>query len=100
MEKSYHEDEVYTGVTEVVEVQEEHIGISIDEELIHVPEEELEHPEQEPEELPEPLEPEHAEPEHVEPEHYELEYPEQAQQEHKTDEEGKKKGFFSRFFGL
>ena len=90
-----HEDEVHTGVTEVVEVQEEHIGISIDEELIHAPEEELEHPEQEPEELPEPLEPEHVEPEHHEPEH-----PEQVQQEHKTDEEGKKKGFFSRFFGL
>jgi predicted hydrolase len=95
-----HEDEVHTGVTEVVEVQEEHTEISIDEELIHAPEEELEHPEQEPEELPEPLEPEHAEPEHVEPEHHEPEHPEPVQQEHKTDEEGKKKGFFSRFFGL
>jgi predicted hydrolase len=90
-----HEDEVHTGVTEVVEVQEEHTEISIDEELIHAPEEELEHPEQEPEELPEPLEPEHTEPEHAEPEHVEP-----VQQEHKTDEEGKKKGFFSRFFGL
>ena len=76
-----HEDEVHTGVTEVVEVQEEHTEISIDEELIHAPEEELEHPEQEPEE-------------------HEPEYPEPVQQEHKTDEEGKKKGFFSRFFGL
>jgi len=100
-----HEDEVHTGVTEVVEVQEEHTEISIDEELIHVPEEELEHPEQEPEELPEPLEPEHTEPEHAEPEHvkpeeHEPEHTEPVQQEHKTDEEGKKKGFFSRFFGL
>ena len=64
-----HEDEVHTGVTEVVEVQEDHTEISIDEELIHVPEEELEHPEQEPEELPEPLKPEHTEPEHAEPGH-------------------------------
>ena len=100
-----HEDEVHTGVTEVVEVQEEHTEISIDEELIHAPEEELEHPEQEPEELPEPLEPEHTEPEHAEPEHvepeeHEPEHTEPVQQEHKTDEEGKKKGFFSRFFGL